>query len=174
VVRDPVTGPEHNIHEREEETLMATITEARTYPVERKEAFAYLTDPSVWPDFYSGVVEVDDAEHARFEKPGDGVDFTASLLGRRLRGRATVDEIEDGSLVRFTIVVPGLPEVHQTWKYEAADGGLILEVTLTTDEATSFLGKAVDRFVIPQALHRDITRTLDRLTDIFALGIPAA
>lgn len=153
---------------------MATVTKSRSYPVERKEAFAYLTNPSTWPDYYSGIVDIDDAEAATFDEAGDTVDFTYSLLGRRIKGSATIDEIREGELVRHTARVSGLPDVHQSWEYRDTDTGFAVDVTLTTEESTRFLGKTVDRFVIPRTLQRDIERTLDKLEDVFALGIPEA
>lgn len=151
---------------------MATVNDSRRYAVDRAAAFAYLTDPKAWPDFYSGVVSVDDPETATFANPGDTVGITYSLLGRRLHGSTTVEEIEPGSRIRHTSKVQGIPEVTETWEYRDADGGLELEVTLTTEEATSFLGKTIDRVVIPRTLQHDVERTLDRIDEIFSVGIP--
>ena len=153
---------------------MATVTKSRRYRVERNEAFAYLTNPNTWPDYYSGIIQINDADSATFEQVGDTVSFTYSLLGRRLEGRATIDEIREGELVRHTATIPGLPDVLQTWEYRDADSGFSLEVTMTTEESTSFLDKTIDRLVIPRALQRDVERTLDKLEDVFALGIPKA
>jgi len=50
--------------------------------------------------------------------------------------------------------------------------GFTTTVVMGTDEPTSFFGKAVDRMLIPRALERDLSRSLDNLTDIFAVGIP--
>lgn len=151
---------------------MATITRSRNYPVDRKEAFAYLTTPRVWPDYYSGVIAVENADTATFASVGDTVGFTATLLGRRMPGTTTLEEIEDGSLVRHTATISGLPPVHQTWRYGDTEEGMSLEVTMATDEADSFFGKAVDRFVVPHALQRDLERSLDKLEELFAVGIP--
>jgi hypothetical protein len=156
----------------EEGELMATVTNSRRYSVSRSAAFSYLTNPTTWPDYYSGVVAV--TEPAQFGKPGDTVDITYSLLGRRVEASVTVDEIRDGEMIRHTAVVPGLPDVHQTWTYRDAGDGLLLEASLTTEEATSFFGRAIDRLVIPRALQRDIDRTLGKLEDVFSLGVPEA
>jgi hypothetical protein len=150
---------------------MATLTNSHHYPVERVQAFAYLTNPSTWTDYYSGIVEIDDPE-ATFDSVGDTVGFTYSLLGRRLKGSATIDEVRSGELIRHTARVEGLPDVHQTWEYRDAGNGCSVEVTMTTEESASFLGKTIDRFVIPRALGRDIARTLDKIEDVFALGVP--
>lgn len=149
---------------------MAAVTNSRRYPVSRTDAFSYLTDPQNWPDYYSGVVAV--AESAAFGKPGDTVDVTYSLLGRRVGVSVTVDEIRDGEMIRHTAVVPGLPDVHQTWTYRDAGDGLMLDASLTTEGSTSFFGRAIDRLVVPRALQRDLERTLGKLEDVFALGVP--
>lgn len=150
---------------------MATITNSHHYPVERTAAFTYLTDPGTWTDYYSGIVAIDDPE-ASFDSAGDTVGFTYSLLGRRLKGTATVDEIRSGELIRHTARVSGLPDVHQTWEYKDSGNGCSVEVTMSTEESDSFLGKTIDRFVIPRALGRDIELTLARIEDVFALGVP--
>lgn len=153
---------------------MATVTMSRNYPVERSDAFVYLTNPTVWPDYYSGVIEIRDADSTSFEKAGDAVSFTYSLLGRRVSGRTTIDEIREGEMVRHTTEVSGLPDVHQTWQYRDADSGFTLEVTMTTEESTNLLGRTIDRLVVPRALQRDVERTLDTLDGIFSLGVPNA
>ena len=151
---------------------MPQVTSGRAFDVARKDAFEYLTTPANWPAFYSGLIEVVDANGAGFAKAGDQVGFKYSLLGRVVHGVATLEEIQYGESVRHTVAVPGLPDVHQEWQYLDRGEGCEVSVTMNSGEASTFMGRAIDRFVIPRTLSRDLERTLENISEMFALGIP--
>ncbi len=151
---------------------MPQVTSNREFPVPRKEAFEYVTDPKTWPTFYSNLIEITDPESTAFGKPGDTVSFVYSILGRRVNAIATLQEIVYGEVVRHTVKIQGLPDVHQEWEYSDTDDGFTVRVTMNTDESTSLFGKKIDRFVVPKALQRDLERTLENMEAMFAVGIP--
>ena len=151
---------------------MPQVTSGRAFDVAREDAFEFLTTPANWPAFYSGVIEVVDSDSAVFAKAGDEVAFRYSLLGRVLDGVATLEEISYGESIRHTVTVPGLPPVHQEWEYSDREAGCEVSVTMNSGEATSFMGKAIDRFVIPRTLSRDLERTLENISEMFFLGVP--
>lgn len=149
---------------------MPQVTATRSFPAPRKEAFEFLTEPRNWPRFYSNLTDVDGG--SSWSAAGDKATFGYSILGRRVEATATLEEFVYGELVRHTVQIPGLPEVHQEWVYDDDDGGFTVEVTMNTPETGSFLGKAIDRLLIPRALNRDLDRTLENMEGMFGLGIP--
>lgn len=151
---------------------MPQVTAKRSFPAPRKEAFEYLTEPRNWPGFYSNLTDVD--EGSSWSAAGDKVVFDYSILGRRVKAEATLEEYVYGELVRHSVRVPGLPDVHQEWVYSDTDDGFAVEVTMNTAVAESFLGRAIDRLLIPKALSRDLERTLENIEDMLSLGIPTA
>jgi hypothetical protein len=152
---------------------MPQITNRAEFGVNRKEAFDYLTDPRNWPLFYSNLNGlVGDVAHP-FAKKGDTATFLYSILGRQVEANAVAEEIVYGEKVRHTVSVPGLPDVHQEWVYTDTPDGFAVDVTMNTEEATTFLGKAIDRYVIPRALQRDLENTLENIEQMFSVGIPS-
>lgn len=140
----------------------------RTYPVPLKKGFDYATDFRTWPDWYVGMAEILDPEDVTWIEPGDEVRFAYKLLGRRLEGRAILDEMREAELVRFHTEVPGLPVVYFEYRYrEVGDQAFVLTAMMETEEPTSFFGKAIDRMVLPVALERDLRHSLENLDTIF-------
>jgi hypothetical protein len=145
----------------------------RTFPVPRKKAFDYLDDFTTWPTWYAGMLEIIEPETAAWNEAGDKVRYAYRLLGRRIEGECTLEEIREAELAKFTAKAPMVGDVHQEWAYsDAGDSAFTLKVTMETDEPTSFFGKVIDKMVIPRVLERDLRHTLDHLEEIFAMGIP--
>jgi len=145
----------------------------RTFPVARKKAFDYLDDFTTWPTWYAGMLEIIEPDKARWSAAGDKVRFAYKLLGRRLEGECTLEEVHEAELVKFTATIPTVGDVHQEWFYrDAGDDAFTLKVVLETEEATSFFGKVIDKMVIPRVLERDLRHTLEHLEETFAIGIP--
>ena len=145
----------------------------RTFPVPRKKAFDYLDDFHTWPMWYSGVLEILDADTAAWDKQGDMVRFAYKLLGRRLEGQTFLDEVDDGAYVKMHSTMPMVGEVRHEWIYEdAGEGAFTLIGIMETDEPTKVFGKLIDRTVVPKILERDLTTTFENLEQTFALGVP--
>jgi hypothetical protein len=45
---------------------------------------------------------------------------------------------------------------------------------MTTPEVDSWLGRTLDRFVMPRQLERDLLRTLDNVEDLLRVGLDIA
>lgn len=145
----------------------------RTYPVPRKKAFDYLDDFTTWPAWYVGMLEIIEPDTAAWSAAGDKIRFAYKLLGRRLEGECTLEEVREAELVKFTASIPTVGDVHQEWVYsDAGDGAFTLKVIMETEEASSFFGKVIDKMVIPRVLERDLRLTLEHLEETFAIGIP--
>ncbi len=144
----------------------------RTYPAALKTGFDYCDDFRTWPMWYSGMTEIIDPDEATWMEPGDEVRFGYKLLGRRIEGVTSLEELVDAELVRFHTEIPGLPVVHFAYHYaEIEPERFELRVEMETEEPTSFFGRTIDRMLLPRALERDLRASMDNLTDIFAAGL---
>ncbi|MDH3398333.1 MAG: SRPBCC family protein [Acidimicrobiia bacterium] len=146
---------------------------SREFPIPLKQGYDYLMDPKLFSAWRVGMIEILDPDHAAWSQAGDRFRFAYRLLGRRVEGECVLDELQEGELVRYTASIPGLPKVHETWRYRATgESSFELKSVQETEESTSFFGKAIDRMVFPRAIERDLKRTLDNLEDIFSMGVP--
>jgi hypothetical protein len=144
----------------------------RTYPVPLKKGFDYADDFKTWPDWYVGMAEILEPEKGAWRAAGDEVRFAYKLLGRRLEGKAILDEYRETELVKFHTEVPGLPVVYFEYHYrEAGEAAFVLKVIMETEEPTSFFGKAIDRMLLPVALERDLRHSLENLDTIFTADL---
>lgn len=143
---------------------MAEVQMTRQFPVEPQKLYDYLVEPTNWPKFYANLV---DAEAGSWSRAGDTVKCKYRLLGRKLDAIARLDSVEPAQEVRFSAIVEGLPDTKQHWQYrDDGDGSTEITVTLSTGETTNWFGKAIDRIVVPRALERDLSRTLDAIEEL--------
>ncbi len=147
---------------------MSNVEMSRDYAVDRKRLFDHLVEPSNWPSYYNGMTEV--LPHERFEEPGDAVSFRYRLLGRTLEGTATLVEMRPGERIVLRADIAGLPTVEHDWTYEDGDAGTHVRVVMDTPPVDSFFGRAIDRFILPRQLERDLARALDNVEDLVAVG----
>ena len=150
---------------------MPQITNRAEFPVDRQTAFDFLTEPRNWPRFYSNLTALVGDDQA-FAARGDVVTFRYSILGRPVTASAVLHDVVPGKRIRTTVSTPGLPDVHQDWRYADTAEGFAIEVTMNTEGATSFLGRVVDRYVIPKALQHDVEKTLENMALMFSIGVP--
>lgn len=136
----------------------------RAFPVPIEKGFNYTNDFKTWPAWYVSMAEVVEPEQAAWQNPGDEVRFIYQMLGRRVEGKAVLEERRKTERVRFHTQVPGLPVVHCRYDYSAAgEEAFVLKAILETDEPTGFLGKILDRTLLPFSMRRDLRRTMDNL-----------
>jgi hypothetical protein len=151
---------------------MATITMTRQYPIERDRLYAHLTEPTNWPSYYHGMITA--TPGGAFTEPGDEVSVRHRLLGRSIDVEVTLLELDAPSRFRTRAKGTGLPPVEHVWDYADSDGGTSVTVTGEMEETTTWLGRAIDRHVLPRQLERDVARTLDNLDELIAYGLDAA
>jgi hypothetical protein len=147
---------------------MSNVEMSRDYAVDRKRLFDHLVEPSNWPSYYNGMTEV--LPYERFAEPGDAVTFRYRLLGRVVEGTATLLDLQPGERFRSRAETRGLPTVEHDWAYEDGDEGTHLRVVMDTPPVESFFGRAIDRFIVPRQIERDLARTLDNVEDLVAVG----
>jgi hypothetical protein len=148
---------------------VSNVEMSRDYAADRKQLFDHLVEPSNWPTYYNGMTEV--LPYERFQEPGDQVTFRHRLLGRVVEGTATLLELEPGERIHIRAEPKGLPPVEHVWTYEDAEGGTHISVVMDTPPVDSFFGRAIDRFIVPRQIERDLARTLDNVEDLAAVGL---
>jgi uncharacterized protein YndB with AHSA1/START domain len=148
---------------------MPTATMTREYPIDRKALFDHVTDPATWPSFYSGLTDVDVPD--RFDEPGHRATLRYRVLGRIVDVESELLEYDPPNRFRTRAQTPGLPPVEHDWHYEDTDGGTKVTVTLTSHEVDSWLGRTLDRFVLPRQLEKDLERSLDNVEGLVEFGI---
>ena len=147
---------------------MSKVEMSRDYAVDRTRLFDHLVEPSNWPSYYNGMTEV--LPYERFAEPGDAVTFRYRLLGRMVEGTATLQELGAGERIAIRTDVKGLPTIVHDWTYEDSEDGTHIRATMDTPPVDSWFGRAIDRFIIPRQLERDLARTLDNVEDLVAVG----
>jgi hypothetical protein len=151
--------------------MSTTVTHSHRYAIERKLLFDHATDPANWPSYYNGMIEV--LPFDRFEDPGDSVTVRYRILGRVTKVEATLLERRPAERLRLRGDATGLPSVEHDWTFEDTDDGTRVTVTMKTPEIDSWLGRTLDRLVLPRQFERDLHRSLDNLEDLVAYGIRA-
>lgn len=156
---------------------MAHLVITRTLPVSLKQGYDYIDDYRTWPRWYSGMLEIVSpavghrSRANAWSQPGDVVRFAYRLLGRRVVADMVLEERVPEETTRCTAHVPGLPDVHTTWRFMAAGEDLMtVSVAVRTDEQSSFFGKTIDRLLVPRTVERDLAHSLSNLEDIFGYG----
>jgi uncharacterized protein YndB with AHSA1/START domain len=148
---------------------MSTVELDRTYPIDRKLLFDHLTDPSIWPSYYNGMIEVEAT--GRFAEPGDTVVAKHRLLGRVVDVEVTLLEVTPPERIRLRAETAGVPPIEHDWRYhEAGEDATRIEVAMTSVEVDSWLGRKLDRFVMARQLEKDLRRSLDNIGDLVAFG----
>ncbi len=139
---------------------MATVEMSREYPADRKELWDRLTDPESWPTFYNNMIE---AHADRFSEPGDTASTTYRILGRNTNGTVRLLEFEPGERIKLRGELKGLPPVEYEWVYADSEGGTTISAHMESVEVDSWLGRTLDRFLIPRQLEKDLARSLDNI-----------
>jgi hypothetical protein len=148
---------------------MSNVEMNRDYAADRTRLFDHLVEPANWPSYYNGITEV--RPYERFAEPGDAVIFRYRLLGRIVEGTATLQALAPGERITIRTDVKGLPTIVQDWTYEDGDEGTHIRAMMDTPPVDSFFGRAIDRFIVPRQLERDLARTLDNVEDLVAVGV---
>jgi hypothetical protein len=151
--------------------MSTTVTRSHEYAIERKQLFDHATDPVNWPSYYNGMLEV--LPFDRFEEPGDTVTVRYRILGRVTNVEATLVERRPAERIRLRADATGLPSVQHHWAYEDTDNGTRVTVTMQTPDVDSWLGRTLDRLVLPRQFERDLHHSLDDLEDLVAYGLGA-
>ncbi len=148
---------------------MPTVTMTREYPIDRKALFDHLTDPTTWSSFYSSLTEVDVPD--RFDEPGHQATLHYRVLGRIIEATSELLEYDPPNRFRTRSQAAGLPPVEHDWRYEDSEAGTRVTVTLTSQEVDSWLGRTLDRFVLPRQLEKDLERSLDNVEGLVEFGL---
>ena len=138
------------------------LERSRFYPASRETAFAYITDPRNWPEYWPDLVAVVDPEQARWREPGDTMRLRMRLLGRQTDLVMTLQHLEPPALVTYRSVQPGLPDAQHERHFEPAADGFTYRLVVTYAVRPGLAGW-LDRTVVRRGIDRALRKTLNNL-----------
>lgn len=151
---------------------MGTVDVQRRFDIERTALWEHLADPANWPAFYNNMLDARSSGYTA--EPGDVVEITYRILGRTISGTVTVLDAEPARRIRLRTEADGLPPVVHEWSYEdAPDGAVDITVRMEHEPVDRLFGRALDRFVVPRQLEKDMERSLDNLQEMIGVTIEA-
>jgi uncharacterized protein YndB with AHSA1/START domain len=153
--------------------MMIRLERSRFFPVPRETAFAYITDPRNWPEYWPDLVVVEGAGESRWRWPGDTMRLRMRLLGRDTTVVMTLEMLEPGLTVRYGSVQAGLPDARHERHFTPAAGGFTYRLVVTYTARPGPAGW-LDRTVVRRAIDRALRRTLDNLDQRLATVRPTS
>jgi hypothetical protein len=142
-------------------------------PVSVDEGFSYVTDIHNWPAYWPGLLEVRDAQHTSWAKPGDTARVVVRILGRPVELLMTLDELNpsESSFVYRTEARGILPTARHERRLRSSNSGC--EYTLAAEYQPRRGPRGVtDRLIVPRAVRRVFADTLANLERIFRAAAP--
>lgn len=143
----------------------------RRFAVPLRDGFDYITDLRNWPEYWPGLVRVEDG--SRWREPGDRARLVLRLLGRPVELEMTLRRFEPYRLVEYTSVQHGLPDARHERHFVDADGGfhyrLVVELARRPGPRGLF-----DATLVRSATQRAMRRTLANLEERFGSSQRAA
>lgn len=147
---------------------MATVEMSREYPVDTAELYEFCTDVRNWPSCYDNMI---DATGGKVQERGDTATSSYRLLGRTIEVNVEAAEATPGERIVLIAHTAHLPDVEHDWRYTPTADGTRVDVRLHVPEVESWLGRTLDRLVIPRQLEKDLARSLDNLEALAQAGL---
>lgn len=147
---------------------MATVEMSREYPVDTAELYEFCTDTRNWPSYYNNMI---DATGGKVQERGDTATCRYRLLGRTIEVEAEAVEATPGERIMLIARTAHLPDTEQDWRYATTADGTRVDVRLHVPEVESWLGRTLDRLIIPRQLEKDLARSLDNLEALVQAGL---
>ena len=141
---------------------MIQLEQRRRYPVPRERAFAYITDPQHWPEYWADLASIPDLDTARWQAPGDTMRLRMRMPGREVELHMTLTSFEPPSLVTYRSVQAGMPDAEHERRFIADGEGLEYVVVVRYEPRPGVAG-LLDRSVIRLGIARAMRRTMDNL-----------
>jgi uncharacterized protein YndB with AHSA1/START domain len=143
-------------------TMTVRLERSRFYAASRETAFAYITDPRNWPEYWPDLVAVVEPEQARWREPGDTMRLRMRLLGQQTNLVMTLQHVEPPSLVTYRSVQPGLPDAQHERHFEPAADGFTYRLVVTYAVRAGLAGW-LDRTVVRRGIDSALRKTLNNL-----------
>ena len=139
---------------------MIRVEHEQQYPVSAEAGFAYITDLASWPDYWPGLVRVEDG--SRWNEPGDVTRLAMRLLGREVELRMTLRRIEPDRLVEYDSVQTGLPDAHHERDFEPVGDGFRYRLVVEYEPRSGLRG-VYDRLLVRRGIERALRQTTQNL-----------
>jgi hypothetical protein len=146
------------------------IEQTSTFPVTRKQAFAFFTDVTGWEAWTPFSVRTDDP---RFVEPGDRISLLYQSLKIPLAASATIDElVADQSLQVSFRMASTLPVILRLELHGAGTSAVVVRATIDFSIPGGQLARRLwGLSMVPVVVRRDLNRSLDRAHDLLAAGV---
>jgi uncharacterized protein YndB with AHSA1/START domain len=136
------------------------IEHEHEFDVPLEPAFAYITRPENWPEYWPGIVRVEPG--SRWRAPGEEARIVVKLLGRDVELKMRLRHIEPNRLVEYRSVQDGLPDARHERRFEATDTGFRFALAVEYEPRAGVRG-AYDRAVVRRGIERAMRRTVHNL-----------
>ena len=143
------------------------IEQARTLPVTRKEAFAFLLDAGRWRQWTPFAVR---GEETTLAEPGVRVSLQYRTFRIPVAGSATLDALETDASFSLTVRLPGsLPVGLNVELIGTGTRGVVARVTAEFDVPGGQLARSLwSMSPAPIVVRRELDHALDRAHDLLA------
>ena len=145
---------------------MTRVELTHIFPVSHIDAFAYITDPRNWKEFFPNFVRLHDPAHARWNSPGDEVTVVIRLLGREVEVNMTLQQIEKDTRVTYVSRQQGLPNASHERHFKAVPEGFEFRPVVVLEPRTGLTG-LFDRLVVKRAVAGALRKTIENLESVF-------
>lgn len=138
--------------------MRVEAAERFAYPL--RDGYDYITDLRRWPEYWPSLISL--APGSCWSQPGDRARLTLGLFGRPTELVMTLSQVIPYRLIRYTSVQRGLPEARHERRFAQEGTGFHYRIIVEL-EPRAGLRRPFDRLVVPRAVERAATQTLDNL-----------
>jgi len=141
---------------------MATIEKNIVINATTDEIDKYAIDPLTYPQWFAGVESVE--SDGKFPEVGGKVAIKYKSAGLTFDMTMESISIEHGD--HLTIKMDGMISGTQSWKYEPADNGTLVNCTFDYAMAGGGLGKIADKLVAERMNTQNLEKSLESLKSV--------
>lgn len=136
---------------------MADIRFTGNFPWDRSRVFAYLFDPTHWPEFIPGFTDVTGTDG--WGAPGGTCRGTVTILGRPKAVRFELLDVTPDERFRYVSRQDGLPDAEHLRVLSDQGEGTRLEGTVRSEDRGGIAG-LLDRLVVRRAVQRKMDQAM--------------
>jgi hypothetical protein len=145
---------------------MKPIEVEHLFGVELSDAFSFITDIENWPEYWPGLVRVEDPTNARWSEPGDKLTVVLEILRRERLMHMELERFRADALVVYRTRQEGLPDARHERHFNAVPGGVRYRMVVAYEPRPGLRG-LFDRLVVERGVERALRKTAGNLEASF-------